>query len=223
MAVALWNILGPGIYIDSPAGDLTFASDVRLALNCLRSRPVGLQLLQAITTACAGQPGRIYGRRNKRSVVIEKAVAATAVPTQDVSEAFRTQLNQPGNGILADPAFLLTVRGQGGCKGAIARWNPSNTIPGTNIQRPSYISLAHELIHCLHFITGDCGRAPTRQFDLTIDSGLAEEEARTIGLGAYDHPLHSDAICENAIRAEHGQPRRDQYAPGVTLAAAQRT
>lgn len=223
MAVALWDILGPGIYIDCPTGDLTFASDVRLALNCLRSRPVGLQLLQAITTACAGQPGRLWGRRNKRSVVIERAAMATAVPTQDVSEAFRIQLNQPGNGILADPAFALTVRGQGGCKGAIARWNPSNTIPGTTIRRPSYISLAHELIHCLHFITGDCPRAPTRQFDLTVDSGLAEEEARTVGIGPYDYPNNSDPFCENAIRFEHGQPLRTEYANGNTMAAVQRT
>jgi hypothetical protein len=222
MAVALWDVCGPGIYIDSPAGDYTFGSDARLALNCLRSRPVGLALLQAITTACNGQAG-FFGRKNKRTVVIEKAVAATAVPTQDTSVAFRAQLNMPGNGILADPAFALTVRGQGGCKGAIARWNPSNKIPGTEIERPSFLSLAHELIHCLHFITGDCGRAPTRQFDLTKDSGLAEEEARTIGLGPYNHPHQSDAICENSIRIAFGQPRRNEYAPGVPLTQAQRT
>jgi hypothetical protein len=224
MPTVLYDIYGPGLYIDVPQNDLNFVGQARVALNCLRSRPLGVQLLQAIGAACAGRPRRFLpGRTGKRTVVIEKCATANAIPTEDTSEGFRFQLTQPGNGILADPAYPKTVRGQGGCKGGIARWNPSNTIPGTNIQRPSFISLAHELIHCLHFITGDCARAPTRQFDLTVDSGLAEEEARTIGLGPYDYPANSEPLCENAFRAVFGLAERTEYAPGVTLAQVVRT
>lgn len=213
MPTLIYDIYGPGLYIEAPAGDLNFSSQARMALNIIRSKTVGADLIRAINQACG----------SKKRVIIEKSATATAVPTNDTSDAFRARLNEPGNGILADPAFAKTVRGKRGCKGAIARWNPSNTIPGTTIQRPSFISLAHELIHCLHFITGDCPRAPTRQFDLTIDSGLAEEEARTVGLGAYQYPTHSERFCENAIRDAFNMPLRTEYAPGVTLAAAVRS
>lgn len=213
MPAQQYDILGPGLSIEDPVGDLNFCSQARMALNSLRSRDVGRLLIKAICDACEA---------SGHQVIIEKSAMATAVPTDDISEAFRAQLNQPGNGLLVDHCFLLTVRGQAGCSG-IARWNPSNTIPGTNIQRPSYLSLAHELIHCLHYVSADCARAPTRQFDLTINSGLAEEEARTVGLGAYDWPDTSEQFCENAIRDAFGIAKRTEYMPGVDLSAARRT
>jgi len=212
VALALYDIYGPGLYIDGPDDDVNFMSQARVALNIMRSKKVGKDLLQAICDAC---------RDKNATVVIEKAAAATAIPTDDNSAAFRSQIRQPGNGLLTDPAFQKTTGGVG-CS-AIARWNPSNTIPGTTIERPSFLALAHELIHCLHFITGDCARPPTRQFDLTIDSGLAEEEARTVGIAVYDYPTKSLGPSENEFRAAFGQPKRDAYAPSVTLAAARRT
>jgi hypothetical protein len=213
------NYLNLGsIWVENCANDLNFNSQAKMALNILRSRPIGAGLLRAISVACARGAGI-----SRRNVVIEKAMAATAIPSDDTSDGFREQLKMPGNGSLANAAFEKTVRGRGGSLGAIARWNPSNIIAGTTIERPSYIALAHELIHCLHFMSGDCPRAPTRQFDLTIDSGLAEEEARTIGLGAYDYPRFSEEFCENAFRDAFNQPKRTQYAPGITLQQAVRT
>jgi hypothetical protein len=213
MGVALYDIYGPGLYIEDPPGDPGFMSQARASLNCLRSRDSGVALLKAIADAC---------RDGKHEVVIEKSDTANAIPTEDISESFRQQLRQPGNGLLVDDAYKLVVRGKGGSS-AIARWNPSNTIPGTKIERPSYISLAHELIHCLHFITGDCARAPTREFDLKKDSGLAEEEARTVGIAAYDYPAKYKGLCENMFREEFGQSKRDSYAPGITLEEAKRS
>ena len=214
MPTIIYDHFGPGLYIEAPAGDLNFSSQARISLNCLRSVPVGAALIKAICDTCA---------EKERTVVIEKSQYATAVPTDDTSDAFRALINQPGQGLLVDGAFAKTVRGKGGCKGAIARWNPSNTIPGTQIERPSFISLAHELIHCLHFIAGDCARAPTRQFDLKKDSGLAEEEARTVGLGVYDYPTLSEDLCENAFREAFKLSKREEYAPGVPLTQAVRT
>lgn len=210
MPMALYDIFGPGLYIENPPDDPNFYSQARISLNILRSRPVGVTLLKGIADAAT----------NDKKVIIEKSGAANAVPTKDISDAFRTRLKEPGNGIIVDDAYPLTVNG--GCSG-IARWNPSNKIPGTDIERPSFISLAHELIHCLHFMMGDCARQPTRQFDLNKDSGLAEEEARTVGIGVYDYPTKSLGPCENEFRDAYGLPKRTEYAPGVTLAAAVRT
>jgi len=210
MPMALYDIYGPGLYIEDPQDDRNFHSQARISLNILRSRPVGVALLKAIAAAAT----------DKKQCIIEKSATANAVPTKDISEGFRTRLKEPGNGILVDDAYPLTVNG--GC-GGIARWNPSNKIPGTEIERPSFISLAHELIHCLHFMMGDCARQPTRQFDLNKDSGLVEEEARTVGIGVYDYPTKSLGPCENEFRAAFGLGKRTEYAPGITLAVAKRT
>lgn len=212
MVASLYDIFGPGLYIDDPTDDLNFMSQARMSLNILRSKDVGQELLRTICDAC---------RHSGFTVVIEKDMSATAIPTNDTSPGFRTLLRQPGNGILVNDVFKLTANGEG-CSG-IVRWNPANKIPGTTIERPSYLSLAHELIHCLHYLTGDCARPPTREFDLKKDSGLAEEEARTVGIAAYDYPSKSLGPCENAVRAAFKQAKRTEYAPGVTLAEARRT
>jgi hypothetical protein len=216
VAVVLWDICGPGLYIESPDGDNNFFSQAKMALNILRSRDIGKKLLLAICGAC---------ETSGHEVVIEKAAAATAIPTTDVSDAFRTQIKQPGMGEMMKPAFKLCVRGKAGCCG-IARWNPSNRLqtgPNTFIERPSYIPLAHELIHCLHFITADCARVPEGFMTENADSGLAEEEARTVGLGPYDWPDLSEAYCENAFRAAFGLAKRTEYNSGNDLSAARRT
>jgi hypothetical protein len=207
MPVALYDIYGTGLYIENPVDDPNFHSQARISLNVLRSREIGVTLLKDICAACAD---------GKKSVVIEKSGTANAVPTTDTSDGFRLQLKQPGMGqILTADAYALVARGKGGASG-IARWNPANVIPGTTIERPSYVSLAHELIHCLHYVQGDCYREPKLTFDLTVDSGLAEEEARTTGLGPYkDIAVHK--MSENAFRDAFGQPRRTEYCPGNTL------
>jgi hypothetical protein len=212
MAITLYDINGPGIFIDD-SGDTVFQNQARYSLNVLRSKPLGMDLLKGIRKACSP---------NGKNLVIEKSAMANAIPTKDTSEGFRLQLKQPGMGTLVDDAYPLTVRGQAGCS-AICRWAFNDTIPGTAIKRPAFIALAHELIHCLHFVTADCARAPTRQFDLTQDSGLAEEEARTVGLGPYNYSDLSETFCENAFRFIFGVARRDSYPPGVDLSAARRT
>jgi hypothetical protein len=196
-----------GISIEDPTGDYNFSSQAKAALNILRSRPIGALLLRSISQGCTG----------RKNVVIEKSPTANAVPTNDTSDNFRGQLKQPGQGqLLVAGAYPLTATT--GCS-AIARWNPANRIPGTTIDRPSYVSLAHELIHCLHFVTGDCYRVPVLSFDLTSDGGLAEEEARTVGLGPYADA----AMSENAIRAAFGLARRTEYSPGNDLSHVQAT
>jgi len=94
---------------------------------------------------------------------------------------------------------------------------------GSSEERPAYLPLAHELIHCLHYLTGDCARPPIYKGNWDDDSGLAEEEARTIGIGAYQWPSKALGPCENAFRDAFGMTPRTEYISGKTLASASRT
>ncbi len=58
---------------------------------------------------------------------------------------------------------------------------------------PSFIVLAHELIHALHRVTG------TRHSQ--------DEAARSTGIGPYA----DEELTESAIRTEFGLPRRNTY------------
>jgi len=204
------------IFVEEPPDDPAFAVRALVALNTLSTVEVGRELFRLIKSACAGwglQPG-LHAKR----VFIERSTGrCTAIPTTDTRATFRASLHQPGVGqALILHAYQRTTQPNAGCS-AIVRWNPSDIVDGTQIQRPSYIALAHELIHCWHYVTGGCYRAPTLTFDLAVDSGLAEEEARTTGLFPYDN----EPLSENAFRLAFGLPLRTEYAPGNDLSHVQ--
>ena len=75
-------------------------------------------------------------------------------------------------------------------------WNPCvyNTPLGA---RPAFIGLAHELVHCLHYLRG------------TKKAGYDDEERYTVGLPPYN----AEPITENTIRDDHHVPRRDATDP----------
>ena len=101
MTVVLYDINGPGVYIDD-GGDTVFQNQARYCLNVLRSKELGISLLKDIRNACSPP---------SKSVIIEKSTMANAIPTKDVSPAFRAQLLMPGIGMLVDDAYPMTVRG----------------------------------------------------------------------------------------------------------------
>ena len=106
-------------------------------------------------------------------------------------------IGAPGaeGGSRAVPFNETKARGGGGCLAA-CYWNPNiyNT-PSAAGARPAFIGLAHELIHCMHALLG------------TMKNSYDDEEKFTVGLESYANV----AICENAIRAEHGVNARDSY------------
>jgi hypothetical protein len=86
----------------------------------------------------------------------------------------------------------------------IVKMNPAD--PGEKgDDRDSFIGLAHELVHCYHFVYGECARSPTG--GTTGNQGGAEEEMRTIGVLAYA----GEEPSENAIRAEWNMKLRTAY------------
>jgi hypothetical protein len=60
---------------------------------------------------------------------------------------------------------------------------------------PPFVALAHELIHAIHSLKGE------------KEAVIANEEARTVGLGQYAN----ERISENALRAEAGLALRTVY------------
>lgn len=95
----------------------------------------------------------------------------------------------------------VAIRGDetGACNGngsvtAIC-WNP-NLVMGDGGERPPFIALAHELIHAMNNLRG------------TAFQNNNIEEMATVGLGNYANVRKRN---ENAIRAEHHLPSRDQY------------
>lgn len=68
---------------------------------------------------------------------------------------------------------------------------------------PTWIVLAHELIHAWHTLSGT---THSEKFELAQGS-VAREEMYTTGLGAYANTR----ISENAIRREAGLPERNYY------------
>ncbi|NIG12910.1 hypothetical protein F3J37_01680 [Pantoea sp. Al-1710] len=96
---------------------------------------------------------------------------------------------------------------------SIIKWNPSvalhvksnGKIIGTNDERESFISLAHEMIHSYRMMKGTYLVDGSDRYNEGTNS--AEEEARAVGLGK--HANHE--ITENKIRVEHGFQQRMKY------------
>lgn len=125
-----------------------------------------------------------------------------------VPDGWKVKIVKPDvHGFVGDPARLPgseggsravplnenDARGGGGSL-SICYWN-SNVYNTPRGARPNYIGLAHELVHCWHYLDGIAQRNPDT------------EEEYTVGLNAFA----AEAICENTIRAEHGVAVRDEY------------
>jgi hypothetical protein len=70
------------------------------------------------------------------------------------------------------------------------------------VRTPAWVSLAHELIHGFHLMSGDA--------ELTSVKGVVREELYTTGVGVYANTRISD----NAIRKAAGLPLRPCYYQG---------
>jgi hypothetical protein len=71
------------------------------------------------------------------------------------------------------------------------------------VRTPTWVALAHELIHAFHHLSGT-----TYKDEYGSKDGSAKrEEMATTGLGAYKN----GRLTENAIRREVGLPERSHY------------
>lgn len=220
MALQAWSISLGVIYIDEEGGgcfdaflkkvfSMSFYHSAAAALNKINTKPRGKELLEAIRDTGKGdEPGRVViskvvnlvnmgadlsphypGIRHVDvtwvaydhaaiSKQLDKALAAERKPTAGKERLL------PPSAAIQDAAMVRELR---------------------NV--PSFIALAHELVHALHYMRRQVfsgGLDPkTPAFKRANDL----EEARTVGLG----PFAGERLCENAIRHEHGIARRETY------------
>lgn len=95
-----------------------------------------------------------------------------------------------------------TTLGRGGITAIKYNANMIDTPDGA---RPSWVGLAHELIHAYYNLKGK-GR-PDSEEEFNVTGNVKKEEMLTVGLGAGPHR----SITENKIRAEAGLPLRTTY------------
>lgn len=219
-----WNGEYPGIYI---ARDIyrgndwvpdDFVTVTTRDLDTIASKPVGKGLLKSIAAKCLMD--------SRKKVIIEYVrQGSMAAPTNDTSNAFRKKVQQPqiqggeegfAKRMLENPNIvalpqkppqpigqkLRTFIGNEGASCFVLFAYKENLD-----ERPSFIALAHELVHAYHYLHGACYRGIADEIRSRGDSGIMEEEMRTVGFGKYKGEIPS----ENAIRAEHNQAERASY------------
>lgn len=232
----IWNSAYPRIFIarDTFRGNAwvpdDFVGDTTTFLGNLLTRPIGKKLLEDISKACVAKDHK---------VIIEYGVTAMCAPAEETSNEYRQGLqpimkglNEVNQNALASnkklqisiipevpTAETLVVDSTG------QKTRKLNYVNGTGLnavvifnhlaalgERPGYIGLAHELVHAYHQVDGNCYRGLEGGFMAlnAVNSGIKEEEMRTVGFGAYANELPS----ENAIRVEHGLPTRASYVSG---------
>jgi Effector protein len=190
-----------------------FRGAVEQALDMIASKPIGKKLLADIGKACVGS----------KQVVIEFGGRSTAAPLAVVTNESRKKIQPVNNDderynldeVVSAPELIATAISQDG--------HPTRFIPGAGTgtvvtfnhkdagiekpARPIFIALAHELVHAHHYASGMCYRAASGGLQDGGDTGLMEEEMRTVGCQKYADEVPS----ENAIRGEHGLPLRTRY------------
>jgi hypothetical protein len=214
-----WSGGYPGIYI---AHDLyrgafwvpdEFTGAISDALDKIASKPVGANLLRALSQA--------YTAKGKSTVIQYTKVFSSAAPVPDKTNETRAKI-QPtllrterlDSGALLSRPELVTIQAGpiwvpgGGMSTVVLFKHDDLGPPGRH--RPPFVGLAHELVHAYHYTMGACYRNPTGGLQDQGNTGLMEEEMRTVGLGHYANETPS----ENAIRTEHSITLRTSYNPG---------
>ena len=224
----------PGIFIaqDSYRGNHwvpdDFEGTVNTALQQIDSQPVGRTLLTRLSAGC----NRVAGRK----VVIEYSGGGSmAAPLDVVTNTSRKTIQRTGQHgtplliqeVMANPNLVATQAGvmtdgrrkqfiNGAGTGAVVTWNHRDV--GQD-GRPGFIALAHELVHALHYVEGSCYRAATGSVTDQGNSGIMEEEMRTVGCLRYA----GESPSENAIRGEHNVPLRANYSATMSFANVEAT
>ncbi|NIG12914.1 hypothetical protein F3J37_01660 [Pantoea sp. Al-1710] len=176
------------------------------SLMKIYSRPNGKRLIDEITQRAGNdkkirvfidyeQPTLTYGHLNDKQRR-ENDIDMFSPFYMDVISAEQIS-HKPG----------LFRKGKG--VGSTIRWNPNdqlddkkNEISNEELEKKTFVGLAHELVHSLRKLKGT---SKANEFNLYPNHHGKDEERRAIGIGRH----HFKKLSENAIRLEHGLPRRD--------------
>lgn len=218
----------PGIFIETGNGG--FYGPAAATLATLARMKIGFDILDIISKRTRGigigganpTPGKLkcIVRRGPGSLADERAMNTFAsrlmnpdfAVTDDTVDDFggeygvhhtqRQQVTGPGG-------HKFTVARVG--TSAVATFEPTFDYSALVPDSPHFVVLGHELIHCMHYLSGDTNSYRADDAWGAGDSYTKHEEARTVGLGIYANTR----ICENAIRREAKLKIRTYYSdPG---------
>ncbi len=190
----LWDQSHPGIYIEGRESFFTATSN---AINKLRSRPIGKDLISNLSKRCKIANVSVVIKRAHGSLT-KSAEETSAGP--DAMTAFKTGKKLPGT--------KIEIAGKG--SGSEAFYNPDAEAIYTQlvgITTPAYIALGHELIHSMHHLSGGIRLGAGATLNEQFEAMYLQEEAHTVGLGPYKNTR----ISENALRKEWNLPLRTYY------------
>jgi Effector protein len=205
-----------GIYVTGRPDETSFPGEAAAALRKVALGPSGKNLLNDIAANSQGPQGKHV------SIVSGHSPATRALLTDTQATArgmHQNDFSVDQNEIAVAAAVKKSVLGVNFANGAGAKaeitWNPDLSLqlnpeglPYRELESglgQSHVTLAHELVHALHYMKGDAklGGNP-----LDESSPAGKEELRAIGLGKYAKLPFS----ENSIRQEHGLPLRTRFA-----------
>jgi hypothetical protein len=194
-----------------------FAWQVRMDLGRIASEPIGADLLRLIGlrhggTGIGGKAG-IRAREERTWVGQKVYIAPNLSYVQAMSKTFGFASKHLGAQTKTAPdayrqgQFGNHIRKTAKGYSSVVRYINQALDPKIDVKKttqfgvmtPAWISLAHELIHAFHNISGNA--YPERVDD------VKREELYTTGVGPYKNTR----ISENAIRKEHGFPLRPHY------------
>lgn len=209
MPPVLWNNYNPGIFIDNQWG-MSFIHKTKEALNLISSRSIGKDLLSILSKRHQG-----VGTTRGKVVVIVLGMG-TFNPANGPSSMGKTMaIPMGGTTNRQAPIAGTKIRLPGTGANACVQYNPHiehQYTRAVSVRTPPFVALAHELIHALHFMSGDIAKPYSWTNGVGNSScGAILEEARTVGLGRF----RNTRISENAIRREQGLTLRTFYStPG---------
>lgn len=212
-----------GIYIRTDAAPDYFYSAVIDDLARIESRSIGKDLLNLIGYRSMGIGNRHPGNDRRReyrltthvNIIYTDSLSGTSSRSDDKHAARPDQsfdfYNYHGfrDAGAGTSAYVFYCANQQGTAVGDKLYTAAN-----GVFTPAFIALAHELIHAWRQMSGRSETEDKLKIAETEDYRsykLSREEALTVGLGVYA----KTRVSENAIRAEHGLPRREYYAtPG---------
>lgn len=175
----------PGVVVRiRPTDSKAFLGMAQAALAKIDSKPVGQALLQAIVAEVG-----------KLKFGFTVCVMAIASEKKSFGPLIRWRKYQKGS---VTRASNETNAENGVGSVSVINWDPASkeTPDGA---RPTFVALAHELVHCMHNLKGTA--------HLTGMGHTRRDEMMVVGLSGYE----MFPITENRIRREHGIPYRMKY------------
>ncbi|RLM19064.1 type III effector HopH1 [Brenneria alni] len=208
-----------GIYVNTrsevPAIAETYKSEAEDALDIINSGPSGRALLDKIAKLSSSKDRKVTLKELEINSKPYSLPVLTSWQLDKYNPSSFRENTEIAKGLAVQGVF---TKGEGAS--AIIGWAPDiasvrlnqNGSPtGVGTGRDDKItSLAHELVHVRHILSGSSMAWQGDRYDPSSRAG--KEESRAVGIGNYRYSK-TGKPSENSIRAEHNLPLRSKYKP----------